>query len=50
MWFVVIALVFGLAACGASQQDLHGIGSGDEQYKKSPCACDRPLIPQRPNV
>ncbi len=44
--FVIAALSL-LSACGSSQ-NMQDIGSGTNQYKKSPCACG-PLIAQ-PNT
>jgi len=34
------AAIFALSACGSTeQQDPVGIGSGTDEFKRSPCAC-----------
>jgi len=36
--FILAALAF-LAGCGTTQSQTKGIGSGADDYKRSPCAC-----------
>lgn len=41
-----LLIVASLSAC-SSMQNVHGIGSGTDQYKQSPCAC---LLITQPNI
>lgn len=40
MFIIVLVFLFaGTVAGCSSSSDVQGIGSGTDQYKKSPCAC-----------
>lgn len=41
-----VMVILSLGAC-SSAQNIHGIGSGTDQYKQSPCAC---LLITQPNI